>query len=305
MIQYAYGFTFVENLSMRVTLSCALFIVVSALSACTESASDRRARFAPDSQVQADVIRHVQNTYGLTLRPEDLEVSLNCTVMNSRCELAVLADASNAGVNQRFVLWPRYQLLGTQFTLIGLDDNFRTQMVQAPIEAYVARLLKKPDVPWVTIRVREYNDFVGIEPKLPTDLRALSSLTGAELMKQYGEGIGLNIFIYVLASPDKYEPRVRAGLQRLLADPVIQQLGHGVDVRWYFRKERLPGPNGEGSADDLVKDGAGKWLPDSGPDNTQAKWQLQIGGRAFGNDLDESLDALWARLDKQEPMLTQ
>lgn len=269
-----------------------------ALAACDTPSAARRAQFPDDARVRADVVAQLAADYGLQVAATAPAVTLSCTVQGSQCELVARVDAADSGLPTHFLLWPRYRGSAPEFTLAGIDDDLRPRLLRAELRRWFGERLIAADAPLATLRVAEFNGFVGIEPTLGGDLAVLRAMKGDQLLAEHGADLGINLYVYVLASPEDYEPRLRAGLARLLADPQVRALGHGLDIRWFFRRER---PEGERGAEQWIEDAPNQWLPASNAENTIAKWQLRIGG----DDLDQSVDALWPQIDRQQPMLTQ
>lgn len=273
-----------------------------ALVGCGPTDAERRANFAPDAQVVADVQAHVAAEYGVTLPTNAAEVTLGCTVMNSQCQLIVRVDAMASGLPLTFLLWPQYRKVGDRFERVGIDDDLRPRLLRQTLQGWFReRLLGQS--PQMTLRLNESHGFVGIKDVVPRQLGELAALEAPTLLARHADDLGIELYVYVLAEPTAIEPQLREGLARLLAEPGVQALGKGLDVRWFFRHER-PGVEGP-DADHIVRDGDNRWLPVSTQDNTRAKWQLSLGGRRYVDDLTQPVATLWPRIDRQEPMLTQ
>lgn len=274
-----------------------------ALVGCGPNEAERRKHFASDAQVRADVVAHVAAEYAVTLPADAAEVSLGCTVMNSQCALIVRVDAEASGLPATFLVWPRYRQVDGGFELLDIEDDLRPRLLRQTLQGWFRERLLGPASPQMTLRLNESHGFVGIKDAVPRKLAELAALEAPTLLARHADDLGIELYVYVLAEPAVIEPQLREGLARLLAEPEVQALGKGLDVRWFFRHER-PGVEGP-DADHIVRDGDNRWLPVSTQDNTRAKWQLSLGGRRYVDDLTQPVDTLWPRIDRQEPMLTQ
>lgn len=254
---------------------------------------------AQEARILADAAAYLDKTYGLKLQASGAQVRNSCIVWNSQCELSVWVDGKPFGLPTNFVVWPRYSTAADQtMTLVAIEDDLRGNLVRAPLLAYVGERVQKPDAPRVAFRMDEFNGFVAIKDSLPSDLAALRSLDAPTLLDRYGKGMGINLWVYVYADPASFEPRAKAMVERLLADPALRRMGNGYDLWFYFRSDPLPAG---ADAATFLENQPGHTLPSSTPDNTRARWRLRITGSNFGPDLEQPVDQLWRSLDRDPP----
>jgi hypothetical protein len=266
------------------------------LAACSEPPTPSPAQ---EARILADTSAYLDATYGLKLQASGARVRNSCIVWNSQCELSVWVDGKPFGLPTNFVVWPRYSTGADQaMTLVAIEDDLRGNLIRAPLLAYFAERVQRPDAPRVALRMDEFNGFVAIKDRLPSDLPALRKLDAPTLLDGYGKDVGITLWIYVYADPASFEPRAKAMVERLLADPALRRLGNGYDLWFYFRKDALPAG---ADAASFLENQPGHTQPLSTPDNTRARWRLRIGGANFGQDLDQPVESIWKSLERVEP----
>lgn len=252
-----------------------------------------------EARILADAATYLDKTYGLKLQASGARVRNSCIDWNSQCDLSVWIDGKPFGLPTHFVVWPRYSTAADRtMTLVAIEDDLRGNLIRAPLLAYFAERVQAPDAPRVALRMDEFNGFVAIKDSLPSDLSVLRQLDAPKVLDGYAKGMGINLWIYVYADPAAFEPRAKAMVARLLADPALRRMGNGYDLWFYFRSDPLPAG---ADAATTLENQPGHVLPSSTPDNTRARWHLRIGGANFGQDLEQPVDPLWKGLERDDP----
>ncbi len=266
------------------------------LAGCTEPP---KLRPEQEARILADATTYLDQTYGLKLQASGAQVRNSCIVWNSQCDLSVWIDGKPFDLPTNFVIWPRYSTAADQtMTLVAIEDDLRGNLIRTPLLAYFAERVQAPDAPRVALRMDEFNGFVAIKDGLPSDLAVLRKLDAPQVLDGYGKGMGINLWIYIYADPASFEPRAKAMVERLLADPRLRRMGNGYDLWFHFRSDPLPAG---ADAATYLENQPGHTLPSTTPENTRARWRLRITGANFAQDLEQPVDELWKGLERSEP----